>query len=144
MRELSTIFPRGFSKEVASHFPFLSLWTNMVHTILFFKEIPVLVQQEIDDDRPVVRRVPEVRNLLRIADGCGVIVGNDPVGNDAVEKRTGAVNVVDAGTASRRGIEIIGMALVNHVDIRRLRQDIVVHQQPGIILRVMRHPIVHA
>ena len=92
----------------------------------------------------MVGRVPEVRDLLRVADGRSVVVRYDPVGHDAVEERPGAVHVVDAGTAARRGIEIVGMALVDHVDIRRLRQDIVVHQQPGIIFRVLIHPVVHA
>lgn len=56
-----------------------------------------LLHIKINQDRHVVRRTPEVRELLRVTDRSGIIVPNHIRKDNAVVQRTGAIHIVDTG-----------------------------------------------
>ena len=73
--------------------------------------------------------MPEVGDFLGIADGCRVFVGDDSVFNDAVEKGLRAIDIVDAGAAAGGRVEVVGMPLVDEVEVGGGGVDVVVDQQ---------------
>ena len=100
-------------------------------------------ERKVHNDGPMVRGVPEIGDVLRVADGSGILVGDDAVLDDAVQQRFRAIDIVDAGATACGGIEVVGMSLVHKVEVGGGRMDVVVHQQTGIILRIMIDPVVH-
>ena len=77
-------------------------------------------QIEIHDDRKMVRRMVEIRNLLCIANRSRIgIIYYTCIRNPVIE-RFGAVHEIDTRLTAGRRVEIVGVALGDNVDIRRI------------------------
>ena len=83
----------------------------------------------------MVGGTPEVGEVLGIADRRRVVVPDDIRISDAVIERLRAIHEVDAaGLAAYAGLELTGILLLDHIDVRSILTDIVMDKEFRIVI----------
>ena len=85
----------------------------------------------MDEDGAVVGGVPEVGDFLRVPDGCGVVVANHSSIKNVSSQSRSDIEEVDARLAARSADELLGMGVVDEVDVWCLLEDEVVNEETG-------------
>ena len=109
------------------------------------RKMQFLLHVEIDDDRKVIRRTPEIGQVLRIANRGRIVVPNNVSKSNPVIKRLRTVDEVDTGalTTGRR-LELVRILFLDYVDIRRILPDVIMDKKFRIVIRIAILGIVDA
>lgn len=83
---------------------------ELFHSLFYFLELLFFrfLQIEVHHDRPVIRRVPEIRQFLRIAHRLGIVVANHFGARHAIVERRRAVDEIDTLFRMSRRLEPAG------------------------------------
>ena len=104
----------------------------------------LLSQVEMQEDGTVVGWMPEVGDVLRVADRSCIAVADDRNIADTFLQRWSGIEEIDARLATGSADELVGIGLVDKVDIRCLTKDIVVNEEASGVLGELIRSIVYA
>ena len=88
--------------------------------------------------------MPEVGDVLRIANRCGIIIADNSCLADALSQSWGNVEEVNARIAACSADELTTMSVVDKIDVWRARENIIVDKETGGCIGQLVRGIVNA